>query len=289
MDKYIEKYLNSLINQSEKTVKAYTRDLKMFNDYMDSEGCPIITATLEELQRYARYLKIEKKYSESTMNRRLQLVKYLYKHLKRTGYITENPSEFLSLPKIPERDPKFLSMKEAKKLISSINKEKNEFLKLRDMAMIKIFLYNGLRVSEVASLKTTNIKGQHLTFIGKGNKERTVVLNNDLLTAINNYLEIRPEVSTKTLFLTVQKKPIQIRAIQLMFKKYMDKAGLESHGIHTLRHTAAVMMLQRGVGIRTIQKLYGHSSVETTEIYATVTEESKKDAADKMEGIFAIN
>lgn len=286
MDLLIQRYLNSLTNQSEKTINAYTRDLEMFNDYMDRENLSVLQATLDDLQGYVKYLKIEKEYSEATMNRRLQLVKYLYKYLHRTKVITENPSEYLELPKIPERLPESLTLKEAKKLIKVIDKEKNEFLRLRDRAIILIFLNHGLRVAEVSNLKLQNIKGNVLKFIGKGNKERSIIMTTDVITAINEYLGVRFDVETDNLFISERKKPINTRTIQYTVEKYFNNAGLEGY-CHLLRHTSATLMLEQDIDPRSIQVILGHQNLKTTELYMKVTDKRKEYAANQMEGLFA--
>lgn len=285
MDLLIQRYLNSLTNQSEKTVSDYTRDLTMFNDYMDRENLTVLQATLDDLQGYAKYLKVEKEYSEATMNRRLQLVKYLYKYLRRTRVITENPSEYLELPKIPERIPESLTLNEAKKLIKVIDKGKNEFLRLRDRAMILIFLNHGLRVNEMTELKLQNINENTLKFIGKGNKERSIIMTTDVITAINDYLAIKPEIDSNYLFLSERKSPINKRTIQYMVEKYFKEAGLTGT-VHDLRHTSASLMLENGIDPRTIQTLLGHSDIKTTELYMKVTDKRKEFAANQMEGLF---
>lgn len=285
MDLLIQRYLNSLTNQSEKTVSDYTRDLTMFNDYMNRENLTVLQATLDDLQGYAKYLKVEKEYSEATMNRRLQLVKYLYKYLHRTKVITENPSEYLELPKIPERLPESLTLKEAKKLIKVIDKEKNEFLRIRDKAIVLILLNLGLRANEVTELKLYNIKDSVLKFIGKGNKERSVVMTTDVITAINDYLMIRPDTGSEFLFLSERKLPINKRTIQSTIEKYLKKAGLEG-STHLLRHTSATLMLEQDIDPRSIQTILGHANIKTTELYMKVTDKRKGQVAQKMEGLF---
>lgn len=285
MDKYIERYLNSLTNQSQRTIDIYTKDLEMFNDYMKQKELPIITATLDQLQGYAKYLKVVKGYSEATMNRRLQLVKYLYKYLHRTRVITENPSEYLELPKIPERLPESFTLKEAKKILRMVNKEKNEYLRVRDNAIVLIFLNHGLRVEELSKLKLSNINGSTLKFIGKGNKERSVIMTDDVITAIKDYLTVRPEVESDYLFISERKLPISKRTLQETVYKYLNKAGLEG-SVHLLRHTSATLMLENDIDPRTIQSVLGHADIKTTELYMKVTDKRKEFAAQKMNGLF---
>ncbi|MGJ0846567.1 tyrosine-type recombinase/integrase [Tissierella praeacuta] len=292
IDKYISRYLNSLTNQSKKTINAYTKDLEMFNDYVISENLTVIDATLDILQGYAKYLKeyispkTNKNFSEATMNRKLQLVKYLYKYLYRTRVITENPAEFLELPKIPERLPESLTLKEAKKLVKMIDREKDEYLRIRDKAIILILLNHGLRINEVANLKISNVKENKLKFIGKGNKERSITLTHEVALAINNYLEMRPNIASEYIFISKKNRPINKRTLQFMVEKYFKMAGLKGTA-HFLRHSAASLMLEQGVDPRTIQILLGHSDIKTTEIYMNVSDKKKDDAAEKMNGIFA--
>lgn len=290
-DKYIKRYLNSLTNQSQNTINMYTKDLEMFNDYINSENLSIVDIKLYDLQNYARYLKeyisptTNRNFSESTMNRKLQLVKYLYKYLHRSRVITENPSEYLELPKIPERLPESLTLKEAKKLVRAINKERNEYLRIRDRAIILIFLNHGLRVNEMAELKIYNIKGNVLKFIGKGNKERSVIVTDDVKYAINDYFTVRPDTGSEYLFLSERKLPINKRTIQFTVEKYFEEAELEGSS-HLLRHTSASLMLENDIDPRTIQTILGHSDIKTTELYMKVTDKRKEYAANQMNGIF---
>lgn len=287
-DKYIQRYLNNLTNQSQKTVDAYTKDLEMFNKYMDRENTAIITATLDDLQGYARYLKIEQGYLESTMNRRLQLVKYLYKYLHKTKVITENPSEYLELPKIPERLPESLTLREARKLISVVDKEKNNYLRIRDKAILLTFLNHGLRLSELAELELSNIKGSKLKFIGKGNKERSVIMTGDVITAIKDYLKVRPKIEDDVLFLSERKRQMSNGTIQKLVAKYLKLAKLEGN-VHLLRHSAATLMLEQDIDPRSIQTILGHSDIKTTERYMKVTDKRKGAVAQRMNGLFTDN
>jgi integrase/recombinase XerD len=287
MDESIQRYIYSLTKQSKRTIDTYTMDLKLFDDYVKSKKLDILTLTLEDLQGYSRFLRFDKKYAESTMDRKLQVVKYLYKYLTETIEVLQvNPAKKLELPEIPERLPKYLTLKEAQRLIKVIDKEKNDFLRTRDKAIMMIFLNNGLRVSELADLNLDNIRGNKLIFKGKNNRERPAKLNNDTLTVLKEYLKIRPEVSHNHLFLSTHKKPISVGAVQYTVYKYLDIAGLKGYSTHKLRHSAAVIMLEQGVGIRTIQQLYGHKDVKTTEIYANVTGKLMDEASDKMDGLF---
>lgn len=286
MDMYIEKYLNSLTEQSDKTIDAYTRDLEMFNDFINSKSMNILEVTLEDLQAYARHLRIDKGYAEATRNRRLQIVKYLYKYLhKSTKDITENPSEDLKLPKIPKRLPEYFEVKEVKSILTSVQQEKNEFKRLRDTAIMMIFINLGLRANELTELELGNFNGNSLKFIGKGNKEREVFTPKVVTDAIKDYLHVRPNVDSKKMFISERNRPMSKSTVQYTVNKYLDLAGLDGY-THKLRHTAATIMLEQGVDPRTIQELLGHEDIKTTELYMTVTDKKKEEAAQKMNGVF---
>lgn len=283
----IEEYLKSLGRKvSENTKSMYKYDLEILMEFLRDREISVTEVSYEVLQDYAEYLHKKRKYADSTQNRKLQLVKYIFKYLHDRGYIENNPAIKLELPQIPEKIPRHLSLTESQKLIKTVDKEKNEYLRIRDKAIVLIFLNYGLRLSEVANLELFNIKEDRVIFNGKRNKENFFMLNDIVSKAIKDYINVRPDVDSKYLFLSTHKKQIQPRAIQLRIKKYLDLANLKGYSTHKLRHTAAVLMLEQGVGIRSIQKLYGHKNVSTTEIYANVTEGIRKDAAEKMNGLF---
>lgn len=286
MDILIQRYIKHLRNSvSDKTKQDYTIDLEVFQRYIEKKGLKITDVTIEHLENYAEYLQNIKQYAESTQSRKLQVVKYFFEYLIEIKYITENPSITLKLPKIPKREPVFLELKEAQKLIKIINKEKNKYLRIRDRAMFLILINNGLRVSELANIKISDIKGKKLTVIGKGNKERSMNLTDDTLEAINDYLKIRPNVDTDIIFLSNRKKPIGIRTIQATGDKYFDKMNLEGYSIHKMRHTAASLMSDQGIETSDIQEILGHESIVTTKIYTHTTEKKKEMIAQKMNGL----
>lgn len=285
MDRLIDRYLRHLSNSvSENTKNSYKTDLIVFKNYIEGMGLSITEVTLEHLEDYAEYLK--GKYAESTQSRRLQLVKYFFIYLKEIKYITENPAPILRLPKIPKREVVHLDLGEAKRLLKTIDKEQNEFLRLRDRAIILMILNHGLRVEEVERIKLTSVKGKTISVIGKGNKERTLILTDDVITAINEYLEVRFDTDSEYLFLSTWRRPMSKRAMQEMAYKYFDIAGLEGYSIHKLRSTAATLMSDRGIETSDIQEILGHESILTTKLYTSTTTTKKEQVAERMSGLF---
>lgn len=160
----------------------------------------------------------------------------------------------------------------------------------RDYAIITLFLNCGMRLSELVNINIKDItfSESKLNVIGKGNKERTIYLNKACVSAINEYLLVRPKEGIKydskdALFLSERRERISNRTVQLIVKKELLKAGLDisKYSVHKLRHTAATLMYQYGnVDIRALQELLGHESISTTEIYTHVDNNQIRNAVE---------
>jgi len=152
-----------------------------------------------------------------------------------------------------------------------------------------LFLNCGLRLAELISINVTDIRGDTLTVLGKGGKERTVYLNDACQSALAAHLEERakigevPDSHKKALFLSNRKLRISRRTVQAMVEKYIKKAGLDPkrYTTHKLRHTAATLMYQNGVDIRALQEILGHEHLSTTEIYTHVDNAQLREAVSK--------
>lgn len=173
-------------------------------------------------------------------------------------------------PKKKQTLPKMLTKEEVRKIINAVENPKHKL-------MLKICYGMGLRVSEVASLKLSDISSAEKTVLieqGKGKKDRIVILPDSTLAELREYyLEYRPKVY---LFEGQYGGAYSIRSIQAVFKRAMDKAGVKKKiGIHGLRHSFATHLLETGTDIRFIQELLGHNSIKTTQVYTHVTDVSK--------------
>ena len=154
----------------------------------------------------------------------------------------------------------------------------------RDYCILCLFLNCGLRISEMVGLNLADIRSDSLLIHGKGNKERVVYLNDACVEAVNAWLAVRKDIVTtdkKAVFLSNRRKRVSVDAIQVMVHKTLLKAGLDASTIspHKLRHTAATLMLQNGVDVRTLQELLGHESLNTTQIYTHIANAELKKAA----------
>lgn len=293
-------YMLSIRGRSEKTVNEYFLDLRTFYrflviryhlsshvDVFDEIDINLVTLeTLKKIQimdlhAFIGFIDRERNNTNRTKARKIACLrsffKYLYSIVK---LIPVNPAIDLESPKKNSRLPVALTLDESKNMLASIKGTNEE----RDYAIITLFLNCGLRLSELISINIDKIKGDTLFVVGKGNKERTIYLNDVCVKAIEDYLAVRPEANPgheNALFLSNRKTRFTQRGVQHMVDKYLNEAGLagKNYSPHKLRHTAATLMYQYGhVDIRALQELLGHESVSTTQIYTHIDKEQLRDA-----------
>lgn len=240
---------------------------------------------IQDLHAYISYVDKNQGNRNAAKSRKVSSLKSFFNYLHSIiGLIAENPANKLEYPKADTRHPVYLSLDESRKLLDTIlNINKNEFIRKRDYAIVLLFLNCGLRLSELASINIDKIKGDSLTVIGKGNKERTIYLNPSCINAINDYIAVRPKDAKdkSALFLSTRKQRLSNRAIQHRIDKYLDAAGFDTsvYSTHKLRHTAATLMYKYGdVDIRALQEILGHENVSTTQIYTHIDNEGLRKA-----------
>ena len=238
---------------------------------------------------YISYLDNELNDNTSTRSRKISALRSFYKYLhQEIEIIDNNITEKLRNPKIQKRQPVYLTLSETEHLLEIVSQEKNEFLRNRDMAIVFTFLTTGMRLSELVSVDLKDIKDDHFSIIGKGNKERTIYLTKNCIDLIGNYIKIRKKYlkdkKIDALFISTRKQRISNRAVQSTVEKYLEKAGFDTkiYSTHKLRHTAATLMYKYGnVDIRALKDVLGHESVSTTQIYTHLDDEDLKKAVNK--------
>lgn len=293
-------YLETIKGKSENTVKEYFFDLRtLFRflklryklvdkrvpfdeiDISDVDENMIKRINLQDLYAFISYVDKERNNNNYAKARKVASIRSFFKFLNtRLKIIDQNPALDLESPKTRTRHPVYLSLNEAENLLDSI---KGTF-KERDYAIITLFLNCGLRLSELVSIDIDKIKGDILTVVGKGDKERTIYLNEACIQAIDEYLKVRPSEEVKTpnaLFLSNRKSRISNKTVQYLVKKYIKDSGLDSelYSTHKLRHTAATLMYKYGnVDIRALQQILGHENVSTTQIYTHIDDDRLRKA-----------
>lgn len=309
-------YLNSfldysvtILNKSPNSIKEYNYDLATFLKYIklhfgltnetdyskitiNDIGIETIKKiTLDDIHSFISYLATELRSKPATRARKVSTIRIFFKYLSAKAKIIEiNPAQNLETPKLDKRVPKYLTLDDSKKLLNVAGNEDNRN-NVRDYAITTLFLNCGMRLSELVNINIKDIKFDDckMTVIGKGNKERTIYLNNACMRSISEYLKIRPKEginynSKDALFLSERRERISNRTVQYIIKNELRKAGLDTnkYSVHKLRHTAATLMYQYGnVDIRALQELLGHASISTTEIYTHVENERVRDAVER--------
>lgn len=243
----------------------------------------IKTITLNDTYTFLIYCKNERRNNEATRARRVVAIRRFFSYLSENlGLLPANPMKNLDAPKTKKSLPKYLTLDESKKLLSVISGKNKE----RDFAIITLFLNCGMRLSELVSINYNDIKSDGTIVItGKGNKERTIYLNQACIDAITAYMKVRPndKVKDRALFLSSRYQRINPRTVEMMVNKYIDMAGLGGRGlsVHKLRHTAATLMYQHGnVDVLVLKEILGHENLGTTEIYTHIQSDASKNAVD---------
>ncbi len=306
-------YISTIQGKSAKTAHEYYLDLRLFFRIlkrnkgiapldMPIEQIPIDdidiefikNITLSDTYDYLEYMSGERPTQQNSAStdygvnnnsraRKVSAIRSFFKYLTDKKHLLEvNPISGLDSPKVQRALPVYLNVDDSVRLLEAVQGEFAE----RDYCILTLFLNCGLRVSELAGLNLTDFQDDTVRVLGKGNKERTVYLNEACAAALEEYLpkRLKPHEKDKdALFVSRNRNRINVQTVKWLVKKYIGQAGLDTKKLsaHKLRHTAATLMYQNGVDIRTLQNVLGHTSVSTTMIYTHIEDESMREAASK--------
>lgn len=284
MDRYINKYLTYLEiekNASSHTLLNYHIDLKQVRDFL--QGKDIQQIDRLDIRKYLVVLK-GRNLKKRTMARKLSTFRSFFKFLAREGYVKLNPLEGISSPKLEKKLPIFLDVAKVTKLVES--PDKMSLLGLRDRAILETLYSTGIRVSELVGLNIGQVDfiGGVVKVYGKGKKERLVPIGDRALRAIREYLTklITEKKDTQALFLNKNNKRLAARGVQNIVNKYIQIISLKERiSPHTLRHSFATHLLNKGADLRSVQELLGHAGLSTTQIYTHITTERLKSVYNK--------
>ena len=246
----------------------------------------IKTITISDLYAYMVFCKNERGNNTATRARKTSTLRIFFKYMcENTHQLDQNPALLLESPKVKQSLPKHLTLEDSLELLNSVDGANQK----RDYCILTLFLNCGLRLAELCSLNVNDIKPDATMVVtGKGNKERLIYLNDACMTAIKDYLAVRPcedivYEDRNALFISRNHKRISPKTVQHLVKTFLEKAGLEGQGFstHKLRHTAATLMYQHGdVDIRVLKDILGHANLGTTQIYTHVSDSQIKNAVD---------
>ncbi len=267
---------------SRNTLDAYRRDLTQFQLWL-ARQCDktLLDASNADIQAYLAH-KYQIKAKATTASRLLSSFKRFYQFALRQGRIKADPSINIDAPKLPRSLPRSLTEEDVEKLLAAPRVE--DALGMRDRTMLETLYASGLRVSELVTLKISQVSQDMgvVRVIGKGNKERLVPLGEEALGWIKRYLkESRPQIlgrrTAGALFVTGRGGAMTRQSFWHLLKRHAAHAGFnKAISPHTLRHAFATHLLNHGADLRVVQLLLGHSDISTTQIYTHVARERLK-------------
>lgn len=284
MDNLIDNYIEELVRRrfSDFTVKSYKTDLEEFYSFLRKNGKnnfsemdrKVIRSFMGELLSYG--------YKKSSVSRKLSAIKSFCKFLERNKIIKGNPSVSVKTPKTERSIPSFLSEEDIGKMLD-FSSEKKE-LDIRNKAILELLYATGIRASELVNLDLSmfDVKSRLLRVYGKGKKERIIPVAKTAFEALNKYISEGRGYAEGPLFMSKSGRRLTQRDLQRIVKKAIIMvATLNQMSPHTMRHTFATHLLNRGANLRAVQELLGHESLSTTQIYTHVSVEKLKEEYKK--------
>lgn len=292
-------YLQNIQGRSALTIDEYYRDLRTFFRYIlkskrmvsqdiaieeisisDIDETLIKSITSQDILEFFNYCISERENQAASRSRKTTVLKQFFKHIKERKFLIENdPMDLLTSPKRKKSLPKYLTLQQSEALLAAVDGK----YKVRDECILTLFLNCGLRLSELVGINITDINDDRMLRVrGKGNKERTIYLNDACIEAIEAYKKVRPIEGVKdkkALFISRNRNRISNKTVQALVYKYLNAIGMSGYSVHKLRHTAATLMYQEGgVDIRVLQDILGHENLGTTQIYTHISQKQSIDA-----------
>jgi integrase/recombinase XerC len=277
------RHLRVVRNCSPNTIRAYEGDLGRYLSFVGGGGDVVLRADIPLLRRFL--LQLSAGYSKPSIARMLACLRTFYQWLVRGGKISSNPVKLLRAPKLDKKLPGFLQSTEIDRLIRSARND-------RDRALLETIYGGGVRVREVVALDLGDISlQQEVARVrrGKGSKERLVPVGTCAARAIERYLRWRSSrlvrlgrTGERALFVNKNGTRLDVRSVRRVLDRAARAAGIDRRLTpHTLRHSFAPHLLDRGADLRSVQELLGHANLQTTQIYTHVTTRRLKEVYDK--------
>ncbi|HYY58248.1 MAG TPA: site-specific tyrosine recombinase XerD [Pyrinomonadaceae bacterium] len=269
---------------SPNSLESYRRDLSRLLAWAEAQGKAVEQLTRTDLRGWIAGLSREG-LAPSTVSRAVSAARGLFRFLMLDGHIKKHPAEDLSTPQGGAHLPRFLTEDEMERLLLGPDVQTAEGL--RDRAMLELMYATGLRVSEMVSLKLADLDldGGVVTCHGKGSKERRVPLGKSAAHWLERYIAMRArtgKAASARLFLSSAGAPLTRQFAWAAIKRYAARASLSNISPHTLRHSFATHLLQRGADSRSVQALLGHSDISTTQIYTHITDRHMRATYDRF-------
>lgn len=279
MDKTIESfvsYLHNVKKMSLNTELSYKRDLLKVSDFLKSQGVSDFSKVTEtNLNSYVLYME-KNNFSAATISRNIACIKSFYHFMLKENIVSKDVSENLKAPKVEKKIPEILTTQEVFRLLEQPKGDQPK--EIRDKAMLELLYATGIRVTELITLKVSDLN-LPLGYINckDAHKERTIPIGHTAKDSLVKYMkEARGTMLAKddedTLFVNCSGEPMSRQGFWKLIKFYAKKAGIETDITpHTLRHSFAAHLVENGADLRSVQEMLGHSDISTTQIYANMS------------------
>jgi integrase/recombinase XerD len=287
MRRYIDEYIDYLTNtkhSSANTVASYRRDLLKLCKYLESDGCEDYgDVTSTGLNMYIMGLE-SKGLSSATISRSIASIKSFYLYLIKKGHVNSDPTEQLKPPKIEKKLPETLTIGEINLLLDQPNRDNPK--EIRDKAMLELLYATGIRVSELVSLRISDVNLiMNYIVCRDGNRERIIPIELAAKLALEKYLKDSRDILCQKndyLFTNLKGGPMTRQGFWKIVKHYADMAGIKKDITpHMIRHSFAVHLVANGADLRAVQEMLGHSDISTTQIYLQGRQSRIKEEYDK--------
>ncbi len=247
------------------TVVAYGKDIEQFVAFLATRLQKVTISSVEsaDIEGYKTQLASEN-YTDKSIYRKINSIKSFFRFLRGLGIIAENPANTVSHPKYDLADPRVLTKLEYRALRDACRADK------RISTIVEVLLQTGMRISELANLEVEDVDLDTQTITVRPQEshgQRQIPLNNAAVSAIKEYLEIRPKTRQKALFVTKTCRPFLVRNIRTAIDRYFRLAGIKDAKVNDLRHTFIVQQLAAGTPLVYVSQLVGHKRITTTEKY----------------------
>ena len=268
-------YLHNIKKTSENTEMSYRRDLVKVKNYLEEQGVEDVRKiTSTNLNSYILYLE-KNKFSAATISRNIASLKAFYHYMCKEGMVAEDVAETLHAPKIEKKMPEILSTDEVVRLLEQPSGDTPK--EIRDKAMLELLYATGIRVTELITLKLSDVNLQMGYIVCKDSgKERVIPFGNEAKSALIRYLEgtrasMISDADSEYLFANCSGQPMSRQGFWKLIKYYAKKAGIVADITpHTLRHSFAAHLVENGADLRSVQEMLGHSDISTTQIYVNM-------------------
>jgi len=288
----LNKFLRYLLIEkgfSQGTIEAYRLDIEkgLIPFLRKQRKLEVGEVTKNDIRIYLNYVATDRGNCSATRARKLAAIKSFFNYLVENEGLKVNPAASIRSPKIPEKEPEYLTEEECIHLLETIARKGRPRVRERDMAIAVLFLHTGLRVSELTTLKLINVDfdRNQIKITRKGNKEQYLHLNGETVNMLARYLANRPEAENGRFFVGTNGNNLDRGYIYRIVRRYLELANISKgkHGPHLFRHTFCTRLHQKGAGPFVIKDLAGHKSLGTTMRYVKIENKEQAEAIDGLE------